>query len=63
MVAIYEGSIQQLRGYVVVQFATCRCTSWLQARVSASYRREFWRQWAVPGLGLSRVRLCGRTID
>jgi hypothetical protein len=27
MVAIYEGSIQQLRGYVVVQFATCRCTS------------------------------------
>ncbi len=26
MVAIYEGSIQQLRGYVVVQFTTCWCT-------------------------------------
>ena len=26
MVAIYEGSIQQLRGYVVVQVTTCWCT-------------------------------------
>lgn len=26
MVAIYEGSIQQLRGYVAVQFTTCWCT-------------------------------------
>ena len=27
MVAIYEGSIEQLRGYVVVQVGTCRCAA------------------------------------